>query len=189
MTASSCASAAAGASAKQLALPRWQVGPCGRACTRSVSPSQSVSTEASARRWPDVSPLVHSRPRLRLWNVTQPVSSVTCRDSRDIQPSISTCWLPAFCTTAGNSPPDRASVERDQAMASTSSGRMTHRDALPVQVRLERRDRDVSRMERAGRQRTVHVGLPECLGERSEEHTSELQSLMRISYAVFCLKK
>src|SRR3546814_6010090 len=29
---------------------------------------------------------------------------------------------------------------------------------------------------------------PELLG-RSEEHTSELQSLMRISYAVFCLKK
>src|SRR3546814_2178384 len=32
-------------------------------------------------------------------------------------------------------------------------------------------------------QATVHVAL------RSEEHTSELQSLMRISYAVFCLKK
>src|SRR3546814_1179848 len=32
---------------------------------------------------------------------------------------------------------------------------------------------------------------PRCLREvaRSEEHTSELQSLMRISYAVFCLKK
>src|SRR3546814_7602379 len=28
-----------------------------------------------------------------------------------------------------------------------------------------------------------------CDGARSEEHTSELQSLMRISYAVFCLKK
>src|SRR3546814_4192914 len=28
-----------------------------------------------------------------------------------------------------------------------------------------------------------------ALGERSEEHTSELQSLMRISYAVFCLNK
>src|SRR3546814_9185483 len=27
-----------------------------------------------------------------------------------------------------------------------------------------------------------------CLAWRSEEHTSELQSLMRISYAVFCLK-
>src|SRR3546814_17234101 len=28
-----------------------------------------------------------------------------------------------------------------------------------------------------------------CTASRSEEHTSELQSLMRISYAVFCLKK
>src|SRR3546814_4647639 len=32
-------------------------------------------------------------------------------------------------------------------------------------------------------------GLARRDGERSEEHTSELQSLMRISYAVFCLKK
>src|SRR3546814_10273566 len=35
-------------------------------------------------------------------------------------------------------------------------------------------------------------GEPTCgcpSRERSEEHTSELQSLMRISYAVFCLKK
>src|SRR3546814_3139728 len=29
----------------------------------------------------------------------------------------------------------------------------------------------------------------EIVAKRSEEHTSELQSLMRISYAVFCLKK
>src|SRR3546814_10186198 len=44
-----------------------------------------------------------------------------------------------------------------------------------------------------------HVGLPGrddvgpriafAAAPRSEEHTSELQSLMRISYAVFCLKK
>src|SRR3546814_3858193 len=32
-------------------------------------------------------------------------------------------------------------------------------------------------------------GCPREGGGRSEEHTSELQSLMRISYAVFCLKK
>src|SRR3546814_7069647 len=31
--------------------------------------------------------------------------------------------------------------------------------------------------------------VPVNESERSEEHTSELQSLMRISYAVFCLKK
>src|SRR3546814_10097764 len=40
-----------------------------------------------------------------------------------------------------------------------------------------------------------HIVRPEtdiltaCAFNRSEEHTSELQSLMRISYAVFCLKK
>src|SRR3546814_1837067 len=39
-----------------------------------------------------------------------------------------------------------------------------------------------------------HVAHPRKVGDavmvdRSEEHTSELQSLMRISYAVFCLKK
>src|SRR3546814_10079052 len=39
----------------------------------------------------------------------------------------------------------------------------------------------------------AHAGLGRDVGHgggmRSEEHTSELQSLMRISYAVFCLKK
>src|SRR3546814_8782490 len=34
-----------------------------------------------------------------------------------------------------------------------------------------------------------HRGAGYAAGLRSEEHTSELQSLMRISYAVFCLKK
>src|SRR3546814_5137128 len=34
-----------------------------------------------------------------------------------------------------------------------------------------------------------HVALGDTVSWRSEEHTSELQSLMRISYAVFCLKK
>src|SRR3546814_4703164 len=33
------------------------------------------------------------------------------------------------------------------------------------------------------------AGVLDQLAVRSEEHTSELQSLMRISYAVFCLKK
>src|SRR3546814_2375813 len=33
-----------------------------------------------------------------------------------------------------------------------------------------------------------HTGPARSLVARSEEHTSELQSLMRISYAVFCLK-
>src|SRR3546814_5782927 len=47
----------------------------------------------------------------------------------------------------------------------------------------------------AGRGCVHAVSLPEArsgaasMAARSEEHTSELQSLMRISYAVFCLKK
>src|SRR3546814_2443868 len=36
---------------------------------------------------------------------------------------------------------------------------------------------------------TASIGGTVFQGGRSEEHTSELQSLMRISYAVFCLKK
>src|SRR3546814_7093343 len=40
------------------------------------------------------------------------------------------------------------------------------------------------------RRLTVYSDAPRpLLVQRSEEHTSELQSLMRISYAVFCLKK
>src|SRR3546814_8921561 len=37
--------------------------------------------------------------------------------------------------------------------------------------------------------RTSAIAARMPTGARSEEHTSELQSLMRISYAVFCLKK
>src|SRR3546814_6318190 len=37
--------------------------------------------------------------------------------------------------------------------------------------------------------RYLRSRVPQKFTNRSEEHTSELQSLMRISYAVFCLKK
>src|SRR3546814_3991797 len=56
-----------------------------------------------------------------------------------------------------------------------------------------RADRDARRRARRGAgaagRRTRRRCAGEGLGFRSEEHTSELQSLMRISYAVFCLKK
>src|SRR3546814_3478739 len=38
-------------------------------------------------------------------------------------------------------------------------------------------------------ERDIHQGIFRCVLTRSEEHTSELQSLMRISYAAFCLQK
>src|SRR3546814_1158825 len=66
-----------------------------------------------------------------------------------------------------------------------------------VDQRLSVRLRHVRR-SRCGRcrfqRRAAREGLKEIVDtgrrwRRSEEHTSELQSLMRISYAVFCLKK
>src|SRR3546814_4072799 len=62
-----------------------------------------------------------------------------------------------------------------------------------VALRTGQADRDPARhdqdeeAERAPRGGLVHAG--ESRSGRSEEHTSELQSLMRNSYAVFCLKK
>src|SRR3546814_6555278 len=41
----------------------------------------------------------------------------------------------------------------------------------------------------AGGMCAIGAGIEMQVGKRSEEHTSELQSLMRRSYAVFCLKK
>src|SRR3546814_7881569 len=64
---------------------------------------------------------------------------------------------------------------RDFAIA----GRMLDLLAIPRILLMTNNPEKVERLEAEG----VEVI------ERSEEHTSELQSLMRISYAVFCLKK
>src|SRR3546814_3642832 len=56
-----------------------------------------------------------------------------------------------------------------------------------VKASLGRKDGTV-RYERRGRKKDgTQIDIE--VFSRSEEHTSELQSLMRISYAVFCLKK
>src|SRR3546814_3820284 len=44
-------------------------------------------------------------------------------------------------------------------------------------------------LERTVEEGTAEEEAADYTGTRSEEHTSELQSLMRISYAVFCLQK
>src|SRR3546814_1374282 len=61
----------------------------------------------------------------------------------------------------------------------------THRDAR----RPCNRGQAHIRPRRRGRRRAFPRRPPLAARRRSEEHTSELQSLMRISYAVFCLKK
>src|SRR3546814_8713199 len=69
----------------------------------------------------------------------------------------------------------QAFVPEFNAGAMENPGCVTFRDPLIFSSR-------VTRGVRIARATTV-------AHERSEEHTSELQSLMRISYAVFCLKK
>src|SRR3546814_4635103 len=55
--------------------------------------------------------------------------------------------------------------------------------------RCARRGKLPLRGERTQAEYELYAEISERRRERSEEHTSELQSLMRISYAVFCLKK
>src|SRR3546814_4452097 len=60
-------------------------------------------------------------------------------------------------------------------------------------VTVQQRGQTLTLSSREGsvtlRRTSVRTRRPRGGGNRSEEHTSELQSLMRISYAVFCLKK
>src|SRR3546814_4405504 len=72
-------------------------------------------------------------------------------------------------------------------------GRPVHSVSNRRGQRRFRGDRQEREEQRSGRRPAG--GLPQGIRrtalcrDRSEEHTSELQSLMRISYAVFCLKK
>src|SRR3546814_2687947 len=77
------------------------------------------------------------------------------------------------------------STRTDTLFPYTTLFRSPHAQQGRLQPPAEQR-RDL----RHGRPRPRHSRQPDRLGDlRSEEHTSELQSLMRISYAVFCLKK
>src|SRR3546814_5057142 len=71
----------------------------------------------------------------------------------------------------------------------TLAGRVTHGPCGSAGARSRRgciqNPRSLVRQPRACNSATVR----QRRAPRSEEHTSELQSLMRISYAVFCLKK
>src|SRR3546814_6913010 len=93
---------------------------------------------------------------------------------------VQTCALPIYPAT----PFSRRSAEARRPEPSGS--------AIPTESRREAREtassakaRDTTRSHRP----RVSPPFPASVRSwRSEEHTSELQSLMRISYAVFCLK-
>src|SRR3546814_9552651 len=95
---------------------------------------------------------------------------------------------------AGEEGDENADPESDNPAAAARERRLE--DAV---LRIEAgKARDARDADAGDRQRAEHhrpIGdrdlFPQIavIAHRSEEHTSELQSLMRISYAVFCLKK
>src|SRR3546814_3315814 len=95
------------------------------------------------------------------------------------RPPRSTRTDPLFPYTTLFRSGDRPGFDRNMA-----GGIPVHREAIAETVRpLHTADRSLRCRDRADVcADTTGLG-------RSEEHTSELQSLMRISYAVFCLKK
>src|SRR3546814_5953996 len=118
---------------------------------------------------------------------------------------VQTCALPilrfSFLIEAG--PGSRAGLARlgEAAVGRIFEGIEIHRQR-PATALIDRRPRRLSRRHAVGavRRTPVRAAIARCCGiapggnafgalQRSEEHTSELQSLMRISYAVFCLKK
>src|SRR3546814_9941667 len=69
-------------------------------------------------------------------------------------------------------------------------GQAAGENAIGIEMQIAGQDIDDLGVEAdiIDARRVARIIVP-LIVERSEEHTSELQSLMRISYAVFCLKK
>src|SRR3546814_14791739 len=83
---------------------------------------------------------------------------------------------------------EREAVRRDDAHVGLAVDEAVRREILGVDDRAV----DIGEYLEFGRDARVITVGGEAVADaavRSEEHTSELQSLMRISYAVFCLKK
>src|SRR3546814_6179473 len=110
-------------------------------------------------------------------------------------------WSSDVCSSDLDEGERQAANHRHGIDSGAFHGRVGAGD-LDAELRLRRPHGDIGRNARK-RQRPAAIHQEAELGrqggkrrlvrqhvlDRSEEHTSELQSLMRISYAVFCLKK
>src|SRR3546814_4426621 len=82
---------------------------------------------------------------------------------------------------------DRVAAERHIAATLRRRGTAEGRIGVPYRPIGARGESRISPESRHAVAQLLTISA--ARGRRSEEHTSELQSLMRISYAVFCLKK
>src|SRR3546814_2456162 len=89
----------------------------------------------------------------------------------------------AVCATAGAASSRAGSRQQDRRKLAM---RMSDPSATKADFNVDQRS--VANLARNSSRRMSPDAPGETRAARSEEHTSELQSLMRISYAVFCLK-
>src|SRR3546814_6539643 len=87
-----------------------------------------------------------------------------------------------FLSPECQEPPRRLKQRREQQQGGAEPDRQAEEQAKAGQEAAQRAALGQGLVARDQRRVKQH-------SRRSEEHTSELQSLMRISYAVFCLKK
>src|SRR3546814_9457540 len=107
---------------------------------------------------------------------------------------VQTCALPISALEAepvGQPESDGCLVSRSAVFDQRCAGGVSGEPVIACQNRARDalRKGDVGAQADAGGQQAALGVILTQAGTRSEEHTSELQSLMRISYAVFCLQK
>src|SRR3546814_6125690 len=94
-------------------------------------------------------------------------------------------------------PAGRSHLSRTPSTHESTQRRMPHQQLVTHQAQRKRSSNGQPKLQRPEQsqvhqqvlQREQQRQVQQVSPVRSEEHTSELQSLMRISYAVFCLKK
>src|SRR3546814_6042124 len=93
----------------------------------------------------------------------------------------------AFSPVAASSfIPNRATPMNDVSLPRVAPTGRTIEAAAPAKLAARGLDFHYDRFHAL---KGIDLDIPEKQVTRSEEHTSELQSLMRISYDIFCLKK
>src|SRR3546814_7696855 len=129
--------------------------------------------------------MIRRPPRLTLTHTLFPSTTLfrcLLLHERSLLAGAGETWRPAHLD--GNDVPERGRRRRADPVSRGKGADLTAQGQSP-------------RLDQSGRTRRPQYGVaaPGDAGPRrrqicrSEEHTSELQSLMRISYAVFCLKK
>src|SRR3546814_3214204 len=91
-------------------------------------------------------------------------------------------YTPLFRSHAGGPPPSTPAAASVEPVAEPAAESVPEPDPEPDII-------EASEASPMGHDRIELARAYVELGDRSEEHTSELQSLMRIPYAVFCVKQ